>query len=226
MQSSSDTWNGTQTHPFAEFAPYKLKREERLTLEAAYNAQEQSSHFRMPDDIWPDLDVLLSQHRTQREEWKGDQPKTRIDQALFEADKGFGLEIRKVENLMFNNWLRPQFEPDGELWAKLSWDIEEARSRLRSYRSQIEGKRFRRATKRKLHAETTEIFQNILSHHGLSLVTLGTTQRQDIRRKELLREFFQLAEDPIDDVRERRLLNEVAKAERQQEKKKKDVESF
>ncbi|MGH1588863.1 hypothetical protein ACRBEV_11440 [Methylobacterium phyllosphaerae] len=216
--SNSDNWDGTQPDPLAEFAPFKFNQEERLKLEAAYNAQEQSDQFRLPEDIWPELDGLLSRHRTLRDEWNGDQPKTRIDRALLEFDERLELNIREIENLMFNNWLREQFEPDRKLWDKLRSGIQEARSRIRSYRSEIEGKRFRRDTRRKLHAETTEILQNILDRHDLSLVTPGATQRLDIRRKEFLNEFFRLAEDPIDEVRERRLLDGVAKAVRRKQK--------
>ncbi|MHB2209698.1 hypothetical protein [Methylobacterium sp. CM6257] len=217
--SSSDIRDGTQPFPHAELAPFKFNPEDRLTLEAAYNVQEGSDRSRMPDEIWPDLDFLLTQHRTQRDEWSSDQPKTQIDEALSKFDERLGLDVRDIENLMFNNWLRPQFEPDRELWAKLRWGIEEARSRIRSYRSEIKGKRFRRTTKRRLHAETTEVLQNILHRHGLSLVILGTKQKLDIRRKEFLGEFFRVVEDPIDDVLERRLLDGIAKLIRQKQKK-------
>jgi hypothetical protein len=120
---------------------------------------------------------------------------------------------------MFNNWLRQQFGPDRKFWADLKLDIEQARSRIRLYRNQIEGKRFRRTTKRKLQAETTQSLQKILDDRDLSLVTLGATQRLDIRRYEFLREFFRLAGDPIDDARERRLLDGIAKELRRKLKK-------
>ncbi|MGH1588790.1 hypothetical protein ACRBEV_10985 [Methylobacterium phyllosphaerae] len=212
VPTSSDIWDGTQQHPLAEFAPFKFELEERITLIAAYNAQGPRAHFSESGSIWLDLNYLLSQHRARLEDWESAQPKTVIDQMLSGFDERLELNVCDIEKLMFNDWLSSQFGPDRELWATLRTSLEEARTRIQVYRSQIEGKRFKRSNRRKLQKETTFLLQNILSRYGLSLVTPGETLRLDIRRGAFLRRFFEIAKDPIDDVRERTLLTPITEA--------------
>lgn len=214
VPTSSAIWDGTQPHPLAEFAPFKFKPEERITLIAAYNAQGPCAHFTVSGSIWLDLNSLLSQHRARREDWESDQPKTVIDQMLPRFDGHLKLNVREIEKLMFNDWLSSQFTPDRKFWATLRTGLEDARTRIRLYCSQIEGKKFRRTNSRKLHEVTTFYLQNILNRYGLSLVAPGETLRLDIRRGAFLRCFFEIAKDPINDVRERTLLTPIAEAVR------------